>query len=159
MSKKLQLTPDISYVLGLYACGSRTDIGVETNSIDLLARFARIAIEELDADPKKLLVEEHSKRTKAFFFNSKLKKLFDKALDRRENLFKYKNDYSANYFAGIYDCKGGKDAKGLYLKDLDTRDDIMLEKLGFRTKVAGSKKYLISEKAFIDFIKKFSARI
>lgn len=159
MTKKLKLNPKISYILGIYAYNKGKAIGVVTTNSEIITRFVKTAIEEFEIPSTKILVEEEDKEQKAYFYHSKLKKLFDRALDTRERIFKYKNDYSANYFAGIYDMIGGSDPKGLFLKGLEERDGQLLEYLNFHTVVRGSKTYILNENTFSNFIKEFSARL
>ena len=77
---------------------------------------------------------------KAIFYNSKIRKLFDGALERRVKIFKYRNDYSSNYLAAIFDCNGGVDRKGLYMRNLENADEMIMENIGFHATKAGSKE-------------------
>jgi hypothetical protein len=158
MTKKLKLTPKVSYILGLYSCNKGSAIGIVTKSNEIAARFVKSAIDDFGIAPNKILVEEAEDEQKLYFYNSKLKKLFDRALDTKERLFKYKNDYSANYFAALFDVNGGKDPKGLFIKNLDEKDTSILDDLGFHTTVRGGKTYVLNSGLFLDFIKEFSIR-
>jgi hypothetical protein len=162
MTKKLKLNPKVSYILGLYECNKGRAVGVVTTSDEIVARFVKTAMDEFDIAPNKILIEgdeeEDGKETKVYFYHSKLRKLFENALERRERLFKYKNAYSANYFAGIFDMKGGRDPKGVFLRDLEERDGQLLENIGFHTTARGSKTYIMNENTFIGFIKEFSVK-
>ncbi len=158
MARKLKLNPKISYVLGVYAYNKGKAIGVVTHNDEIITRFVKVALDEFEIEPTKILIEEDDGEKRAYFYHSKLKKLFDKALETRERIFKYRNDYSANYFAGIFDMIGGRDPKGLFLKELEERDGQLLEFLNFHTKKNGSKTYIVNENTFASFIKEFSVR-
>ena len=64
----------------------------------LIERFVKIAVQHLKYRcQNKILIKDLGKRKSAFFYNSKLRKLFDNALERKEKIFKYRNEYSSNY--------------------------------------------------------------
>ncbi len=154
MATKLKLTPNISYVLGIYDANRKElqPIGIRTKDSSFVERFIKIAIEELGIAPNKIMVDEEG----VHFYNSKLKKLFDKALERRAKIFKYPNDYSSSYLAGLFDCVGGMDRKGIYIRNMDSHDGLLLENLGVHTHQQGSKSYIQNEKIFVGLIAKHS---
>lgn len=161
MSKQLKLNPRVAYILGLYAYnkGSKATIGVVTKSDEIVQTFVKTALDDFKILPNKILIEAEEDEIQAYFYNSKLKKLFDKALERRERLFKYKNDYSAGYFSGIFAIKGGADSYGLYIRDLDKGDAMLLEKIGFHTETRGSKTYIKNAKTFGIFLNEFKTKL
>ncbi len=160
MSARLKLNPEISYMLGIYACNKGGQaIQLRTRSDAMAEKFAKIALDELGVLPSRILVEKDDNETRVFFYHSKLRKMLQKALERREHLFKYSNTYSANYFAALFDCVGGRDRKSLYLKGIEPVDYLILERLGVHCTQDGSKSRIASAKAFIGFIKDFSIRI
>lgn len=154
MSKKLQLNPKVSYLLGLYSAGDKAAnyIGVKSTENEIIQKFIKYSMEELGIEPNKILIKEHE----ALFYNSKVKKLFEKALERRTKIFKYRNGYSANYFAGIFDICGGIDRKGLFLKMRDLSDILVLENLGIHSREQGSKVYISNQGALAGLIKEYS---
>lgn len=159
MSKKLALSPDVSYMLGIYSCNRRREgISLVTKNNNLLERFVQIAVNVLDVDPTKIMIREEEGTFSALIYNSKLKKLFEDSLERREIIFKYVNDYSANYFAAIFDCRGGYNEQGLYIMGMDRLDNRVLEKLGFYTK-GSLRTYILNTKKFVSFIGDYSLRI
>lgn len=159
MAKKLKLTPRISYILGLYSCNRGKALGIVTTSEEVMERFVKTAMDEFEVEPSKVLVEGEDNEIKVYFYNSKLKKLFDNALGRRDKIFKYRNNYSANFFAGVYDANGGRDGKGLFIRNLENESVGVLEKLNFHTTASGFKTYIMNENTFASFIKDFSARL
>ena len=73
-------------------------------------------------------------------------------------MFKYRNEYSSNYLAAIYDCNGGVDRKGLYLRNLEGADEMIMENIGFHSAKAGSKNYVFNQNEFLTFIRPYSIR-
>ncbi len=120
-------------MLGMYAQGTRERIGVTSKSEEVVEQFVKLAMEEFGVEPNRILFESNESGTNVFFYNSKLKRRFDQALERRERLFKYRNEYSGSYIAGMFDVGGGKDRAGLYFRRLDAVDALILEKLGIHT--------------------------
>ena len=157
MARKLKLTPLTSYALGVYSANKGNDgpIGVATMDNRIIEKFIKIAIEELGVEPNKILVKEHE----VHFYNSMIRKLFDRALERRTKTFRYANDYSGSYVAGLFDCLGGIDRKGMYIRNLDAHDGLLLENLGIHTKQQGSKSYVMDERTLVSLIKKHSCTL
>ncbi len=154
MATKLKLTPNVSYVLGIYEANKKLmqPIGIITKDNGFVERFVKIAMDDLGIDPTKIMVREDG----VHFYNSKIKKLFDKALERRAKIFKYSNDYSGSYLAGLFDCAGGMDRKGMYIKGMDPHDGLLMENLGVHTHQQGSKSYIQNEKVFVALVGRHS---
>lgn len=161
MSRKLAISPDTSYLLGLYRCSARNGpaISITTRTHEILERFIRIAMSSLEVEPNKLLLSEEEGSSTVTFYNSRAKRMLEDALNRRERIFKYKNEYSANYFAALMDCNGGVDGKGVFLQGLDAVDWIVLERIGFHSTSSGRKTHFINGKAFLEFISAFSVTV
>jgi hypothetical protein len=159
MARKLKLNPRVSYILGLYSYNKGRAIGIVTTNNEIVSIFVKTVMDEFKIEPNKILIEGEENETKVYFYNSKIKKLMDNALGRRDRLFKYRNAYSASYFAGIFDVTGGRDPKGLFMKDLDKLDVQLLEFLNFHTETRGSKTYIMNENTFASFIKEFSQTV
>lgn len=159
MTRKLKLSPDVSYFLGVFAYSGDPAVGITTSSSTEVERFVSIAVKELGVEPEKVKVEQVEDALHAYFYHSKLKKLLSRALERRAVTFKHKNDYAANYLAGIFDVIGGRNAKGLYMEGLGDQDQLVMENLGFHTLPQGRKLYLVNQGAFAAFIGAFSCRM
>ena len=163
MMQKLRLTPDICYIFGVYSCNFTKEtavIGMSSNYEAYLERFMEISINKLLIEPNKLLISR-DKTTKEYtvkFYNSKIKKFFDKSFVRIDHIFKYKNDYTANYFAGIFDKSGRYDKRGIYMYKLNATNTILLERLGFHTTQTKNIR-IRNEDTFIMFINKYSLRM
>lgn len=159
MTKKLPMSPDVSYMLGVYNCNSsNSSVGVSTTSNELVERFVQIAVFNLGIKPDYIDISKDDRYIEATINNSKLKKLFDNALEKRDRTFKYKNEYSASYFAGIFDCRGAIDNKGIFLSHIGAYDAVLLERIGFHTRTSSGKTYIKNDKEFIAFIAPFSIK-
>ncbi len=118
-------------MLGVCTLGvDEPSISVRSSNGEVIERFVRIALSSLEIDPRKLLVGEEGDMKSVLVYNSRLKRLMAKALEERERIYKYRNDYSGSYFAGLYDVGGSRKDKGIMLKTRDMIDIIVLERLG-----------------------------
>ncbi|MGC8537702.1 MAG: hypothetical protein ACP5MZ_01805 [Candidatus Micrarchaeia archaeon] len=152
MSKKLQLNPNVSYALGACSHTIHDYIGMNSSNEKVVEKFVKIAIDEFGIEPNKILISEERGVSQVKFYNSKLKKLMVDALERKTRLFKYRNDYSAEYIAGLFDVYGGINAKGPYLSGMDNGDMLILENVGIHTMQQGLKSYIINPGTFLDII-------
>ena len=159
MTRKLPISPDVSYMLGIYRCNNRyRNLYLETTSAELMERFVKIAIMELDTKIESVIITKEGDLTTAEINNSKLKKLLDNALKERERIFKYKNEYSGSYFAALFDCNGSVDRRGAFVTHVDAYDKILLERIGFHTATNSGRCYIKKSMDFIMFIAPFSIR-
>lgn len=159
MAKKLSLSPDVSYMLGIYNCNSsRGSVYISTESDKIVERFVKIAVLKLEIKPDYISVTKDDLRMEATIRSPKLKKLLEKALENRDRTFKYKNEYSASYFAGMFDCRGAVDRKGIYLKNISAYDAVLLERIGFHTNTSASRTYIKNDMEFIMFVAPFSVK-
>ncbi len=133
---------------------------MSSNNEKYLERFIEISINKLLIEPNKLLMNKDSTTNEytVKFYNSKIRKFFNKSFDRIEHIFKYKNDYTANYFAGIFDKSGRCGKRGIYFYKLNATNTILLERLGFHTTQTKNIR-IRNEDSFITFISKYSLRM
>jgi hypothetical protein len=159
MARKLSITPDVSYMLGIYRCNSSyRNLCLSTASKELVERFVKIAVMELDTRTDAITITQEGSITKAEINNSKLKKLLDNALDGRDRIFKYKNEYSASYFAAMFDCKGAADSRGIFIRGMNSYDKILLERIGFHTATNSGRCYVRKSMDFVMFIAPYSVK-
>lgn len=159
MTRKLSISPDVSYMLGIYRCNSRyTNLCLQTASKELIERFVKIAVMELGTRTDAITITREDDITIAEIKNSKLKKLLDKALDERDRIFKYKNEYSGSYFAAMFDCNGAEDRRGMFIRNLHSYDKILLERIGFHTATNSGRCYIKKSMDFMMFIAPFSIK-
>ncbi len=162
MSKKLALTEQVSYVLGMYAHTKQeasASVAAESDSEAAIEKFVSIALKELRIEPNKILLSEGEGRHRAMFYNSKIRKLFNKALERKTRVFKYANAYAAQYVAGMYDAVGGINAKGVFLSGIDAADALLLQNIGIHEMQQGSKHYISNQSHFASFIREYSTKL
>jgi hypothetical protein len=162
MAKKLKLTEQASYMLGIYSHSPQepsASVAAESGSEAAIEKFSYIALNELGIEPNKILVSQGEGTYRALFYNSKIRKLFGKALERKTKLFKYENAYAAQYVAGMFDAVGGVNARGLFLSGIDAGDSVILENLQLHTMQQGSKHYISNHTRFTAFVKKYSAKL
>ena len=158
MSKRPQIDPDLCYLLGISTISTDSPlISVSSGDDHVIETFIKTAIGRLGIDPKKISVEESGAVKSAGFYNSILKKKLLHLLSERDRIFKYFNNYSGSYYAGIFDARGGIDRKGIFLKHLDPVDVIMLERLGVRVSGRGVFRMRTPSK-FAELVRPFSAK-
>lgn len=149
-----KLTPEFCYIAGLISKGrelERSAVGIVTTMDELLERFVETAI-KLGVDPRKIMIEENDETTHAYFFHSKLAKEARETIERETRIFKYKNEYSGNYLAGMFDASGKIVGGRLIIKGLNSNDQLMLQTLKVHTK--GNEILNIAN--FIALIKDYS---
>ena len=147
---KFTMSPSRAYLLGLWK-GRRTEngVGVEGRR-ELCEGFVKLCLDEKFAQPDKVKFQENnvSEFDKCFFYNSALRAWLDAELKKREERLRHKNEFAANYFAGLFDAKGGfTDVNGreiLYFIGDDV-DELVLLRLGFRAKKEGSRVAVLSK--------------
>ncbi|MCD6227729.1 hypothetical protein J7J90_04520 [Candidatus Micrarchaeota archaeon] len=150
---KPKLTPLISYIIGIWKCRkAKEGIGITGND-DIIRAFTMSVINSGITTPDKVQI----KKDKAFFYHSKYRVFFQKILKSRVETFKYENDYSASYFAGMFDSCGGynKDKKTVYIANADTQDEMVLLRLGYKIKLIKSKLIIVDKEKFLSFINPF----
>ncbi len=161
MTNRIRLTERLSYMLGLYECSRRSDASVSMSSKknELVQGFTEIAVNDLGVEPNRIILEGDGVVTTVKFYNSTVRKLFEKTLHRKAIVFKYKNGYSASYIAALYDCSGGRDSHGTYMNGIGTDTIVMLERLGFHTVKRGARTYIRNGNDLITFIRNRSLSI
>ncbi|EQD34741.1 hypothetical protein B2A_12684 [mine drainage metagenome] len=159
MSKKLKLNPNVSYILGACSHTINEYIGIRSRYEKVVEKFVKLSMDEFGIEPNKVLISEEHGVSDVKFYNSKLKRLLADALERKTRLFKYRNDYSAEYVAGLFDVYGGINQKGPYLISMDSGDLLILENIGIHTMQQGSKSYIINPSAFMGFIANHSVLV
>lgn len=159
MTRKLAITPDTCYLLGIFNCNeNRTLITLTTTNRKLIERFVKIAVMNLKINQENITINDDGRIMEAMIKDSKLKKLLKASSERKDKIFKYKNEYSGSYFAALYDCIGATDHRGLFLKRLSNYDIVILERLGFHTTKRAERLYINNDMDFMMFISPYSLR-
>jgi len=122
---------------------TKEGVGVEGQR-ELCEEFLRACLAERLAQPDKVQFKE-GRVFKCFFYNSAVRAWLDAEMGKRDERLKYKNDFAASYFAGIFDARGGFAKNGLPFIIGDRVDEIVLLRLGFRARRERGRIALISE--------------
>ena len=145
---KFTMSPARAYLLGLWKSRRTVQgVGVEGHR-ELVEAFLKLCLDEKLAQPEKIQYQEGALH-KCFFYNTALRAWLDAEMGKREERLRHKNEFAANYFAGVFDAKGGWEDSVLGVKMPfiigDIVDEIVLLRLGFRAKKQGSRLAIISE--------------
>lgn len=149
---KAKLTPELSYIIGLWKeARVPSGIGVRGRA-ELLKVFLDSCLEAKVAEPGKVLGGEDS----VYFYHTAYRKFFQNVLDEEEERFKYKNEYSASFLAGLFDAVGGIGADGtVSFAKCSRKDEMVMYRLGFNTVRKGGRVYVVRPAKFLAYIKPF----
>ena len=145
---KFTMSPARAYLLGMWKSRrTKEGVGVEGHR-ELCGAFLKACLDEKLAMPDKVKYEEGPLH-KCYFYNTSLRAWLDSEMKKREERLKYKNEFAASYFAGVFDAKGGwaDSVAGGKMPFIigDRTDEIVLLRLGFRVKKERSRLAIISE--------------
>jgi hypothetical protein len=144
------MSPSRAYLLGLWKSRrTKSGIGVEGRR-ELVEVFIKLCLDEGLAQPDKMKFSEGNAEEygSCHFFNSALRAWLDSEMEKRQERLRFKNEFAASYFAGVYDARGGRlEVKGKeYCYFLgDNVDEMVLLRLGFRAKKEGGKIAVLSD--------------
>jgi hypothetical protein len=149
---KVKLTPELSYIIGLWK-KSRTQEGLGVQGEEaLLAVFSKEVLNQELTTSDKLLSEED----KVYFYHTSYRKFFQQIEKEQLDRFRYLNEYAANYIAGMFDSAGYVDDKGIIsFYNLTRQDEVMLLRLGFTTRRRSSAFVIERPIVFLTFIKNY----
>lgn len=143
---KFTTNPSRAYLLGMWKSRrTREGVGVEGHR-ELCEAFLKACLDEKLCLPSKVKFEE-GPLYKCYFYNTAVRSWLDSELEKRQERLKYKNEFAANYFAGLFDAKGGfwDDGKEKFCYVLgDSVDEAVLSRLNFRVKKERGKIAVIS---------------
>ncbi len=149
---KIKLTPELSYVIGLWRKARCSEgLGVRGGK-DVLEIFSKEALDRQLTTPEKLLSEDD----KVFFYHTAYRKFFQEIEKEQLERFKYLNEYAASYLAGMFDAAGSIDERGVVsIGQASKQDEMMLLRLGFVTKRRGDRLVVERPIVFLTFIKNY----
>ncbi|MBN2122245.1 hypothetical protein JW721_04295 [Candidatus Micrarchaeota archaeon] len=159
---KLKLTPQLSYFIGLWKeKRGKEGIGVYGDE-EFLSIFAKAALEFKLTEPNKLLTaqeEGEEEQGTLYFYNSAYRKFFQGIINDELERFKYRNEYSASFLAGLFDATGGisKDGK-VFLSRCTQKDEMVLYRLGFNPVKRMGKLYFTKPLKFLAYIGPFTKK-
>lgn len=149
---KIKLTPELSYIIGLWR-KARTSEGIGVKgSENMIAVFSKEVIDRELATPDKIQSEED----RVYFYHTSYRKFFQQIEKEQLERFKYLNEYAANYLAGIFDATGEIDEKGIVsLGNISSQDEMVLLRLGFVVRRRGKRAIIEKPLLFLTFIKNY----
>jgi hypothetical protein len=149
---KIKLTPELSYVIGLWRksrCAEGLGVRGERAVLEV---FSKEALDRGLTTPEKMLTDED----KVYFYHTAYRKFFQEVEKEQLERFKYLNEYAANYLAGIFDASGAIDERGVVTIGGTTKqDEMMLLRLGFVTKRRSERLIIERPVVFLAFIKNY----
>ena len=150
---KTKLTPELSYIIGLWSRRRSVEgVGI-TAPPEILQVFVQQALELALTASDKLLIDGD----KAYFYHAKYRKFFQQVEEDKLERYKYMNEYSASYLAGVFDGAGGITENGvIYIEKFTPADEILLLRLGFPIKKASGKMLIGKPKLFLTLIKNYT---
>ncbi|MDD5337071.1 MAG: hypothetical protein PHS02_01160 [Candidatus ainarchaeum sp.] len=150
---KIKLTPELSYLIGMWTRRrTKEGLGVEGGK-EIQEIFAQKLLEQGLTTSDRLLSDEN----KVYFYHGKYRKFFQEIENEKLERYKYINEYSANYLAGLFDAVGGITEGGVvYLERFGGIDEMLLMRLGFPVKKMDGKMLIGRPKAFLLFIRNYT---
>ncbi|MEW6528567.1 MAG: hypothetical protein AB1391_01615 [Candidatus Micrarchaeota archaeon] len=152
---KIKLTPELSFIIGFWSkIRSKEGLGIEGGR-DLQEIFAEQVLGQKLTETNKLLSENNL----IYFYHGKYRKFFQQIENEKLERYKYLNEYSASYLAGIFDAVGKINERGVIcLEKGGNSDEMLLFRLGFPTRKINSTLIILKPKTFLLFIKNYTRR-
>jgi hypothetical protein len=116
------------------------------------------ATDAIGVENKPAFAKKIRRETDVYFYNSAYRAYFDEVCKNAADIFVHKNEYAAQYLAGMFDgCGGVHEADGtIYLSSGSTRDEMVLLRLGFRAKKIRGKIVVLKPDPLVAFIKPYA---
>jgi len=150
---EIKLTPRLAYVIGLWKT-RRTKEGIGIFGGEGIREvFLKGVLGLKLMEARKIQMHEN----KIFFYHSAYRAFFEGIVKDQCERFAYRNDYAANYLAGMFDGVGGFDKeRGVaYLAVGSMHDEMLLWRLGFRAKKEGKRVMIGKPEEFFEFVKPY----
>jgi len=149
---KLKLTPELSYIIGLWRKRQSFEgLGVK-GSPELIEIFSKEVLNQGITTPDKLVSEEK----RIYFYHTAYRKFFGDIEKEQLERFKYLNEYAANYLAGLFDAVGDISPDGVVsLIKLGKQDELLLLRLGFHLRKRDGRFIVEKPVIFLAFIKNY----
>ncbi len=147
-------------MLGIYGHSKQegTSISGESSSEEAIQKFVKIALTELQIPASSIKISKNGKKTRASFFNSKMRKAFDQVLSKRGKIFKYANQYACEYVGGMFDACGNP-RKGIAFSPMELDDYMLLEHFGVHLVQYGKGYHVLNEATFMSLFKRCSVKL
>ncbi|MDE1825917.1 MAG: hypothetical protein KGH61_04345 [Candidatus Micrarchaeota archaeon] len=144
----IRLTTDICYLAGIMSKtreSERSMVGIYTTVDEFVENFVALAL-RLGIETRKITIEENETGVKHLYaHNSKLAKQTREIIEKQNTLFRYRNEFSSSYLAGMFDASGNILGGRPVINGITARDRVMLETLGVHTigkRIVGSKEFV-----------------
>ncbi len=149
---KIKLTPELSYIIGLWRKKKCFDgLGVRGEP-DLLSLFSKEVLDRELITSDKILSNEE----KVYFYHTAYRKFFQDVEEGQLERFKYLNEYAANYLAGLFDAVGEISEKGIVsIGKASSSDEMLLLRLGFKARKNAGNLIIEKPVVFLAFIKNY----
>ncbi|MFP3949763.1 MAG: hypothetical protein ACLFUZ_01575 [Candidatus Micrarchaeia archaeon] len=157
---KVRLTPELSYLIGFWKeRRTKEGIGIRGEE-EQLSIFAKTVLELELTEPERLLTRADEEGNNAvYFYHTSYRKFFQKVIDDELERFKYKNEYSANFLAGLFDAVGDVTDDGkVYLSRCTQKDEMIFYRIGFNPVRKGKFTYFTRPAKFLRYIRPFTRR-
>lgn len=130
---KIKLTPKLAYVAGAWK-HRRTKEGIGVAGSEEFAQsFAAALIDSGICSPDKIVAEDR----KVFTYHTAYRAYLEDLLARQTDVFKHMNEFSASFYAGMYDSVGGEKAGRLFFAKADNSDEIALLRFNWKVTRVG----------------------
>ncbi len=151
---KTKLKPYICYIAGMQSMSSEAHsaVGIRTSISEIEGRFVELCLKDLGVDPKRIIVEDERVARHIYFYHSGICRRIRKVVDDSNKMFKYRNIFSSSYVAGMFDAAGRMDKKGISIRGLGHKEELVLEQLGIHTKGG----FILNPGSFITLVRGFS---
>ncbi|MGI0141918.1 MAG: hypothetical protein ACREBF_04715 [Candidatus Micrarchaeales archaeon] len=130
-----RLTPELCYIAGIVSKSRQSEksmVGINTTIDNVIENFVEISL-KLGVDTKKIMIEDVEGVKHVYFYHSKLAKQIREIVEKETRIFKYKNEFSSSYIAGMFDASGKIRNGKLLISGLDKSDQLVLQNLGVHT--------------------------
>ena len=147
---KIKLTPELSYLIGFWKeLRTKEGIGIRAD-YDRLAVFSKTVLDLKLTEPGKLLHGED----KVYFYHSAYRKFFQEVVRNEIDRYKYRNDYSASFLAGLFDAVG--DLELACIRKYSRMDSMVLNNLNFFSREDKNCLFLTRPERFYLYILPFT---
>jgi hypothetical protein len=152
---RFKLTNELCYFAGMTKGPHESEknrLGFTTVHEQLTESFIKHAL-ALGVNPTKMMIETQEHFTHVYFYHSRVARMVNDILEKREALPKKNIGLAVSFAAGMFDSSGHASNGRVFIRRMDKKDALMLELMGIHT--SGSGK-VINAKHFLEMIKEQS---
>lgn len=148
---KIKLTPQLAYLIGLWKY-RRSEEGLGTRANEQICEvFASELVKCGIARPEEIKTLEG----KTFTYHSAYRAFFDEVLRRQDDAFRHRNEYAAQFYAGLFDAMGGEKEGRVYFAKADNADEICLMRQDWKVVRTGKMVWVGPAEEFKAWIKPY----